>query len=433
MTEMTQASDLSGRTGGGLTADVLIVGGGMVGLSLALALSPHFSVCVVDAVSPETATGAGFDGRVTAVAYSSCRMWRALGLWSRMAVHAQPINDIVVSDGRRLRAARGGGAAPGFLHFDHREIGDEPLGHLIENRFIRKGLHAELKTRDRVRIIAPAKVLDTKTDGQGVTARLSTGRTVRAPLCIAADGRNSPLREAARIRTTSWSYPQSGIVTTVDHERPHDGVAQEYFLPSGPFAILPMTGNRSSLVWTEQNRLVPDYLALSDADFGEQVQLRFGPYLGRVTPVGPRWSYPLALHFAERYVAPRLALIGDAAHGIHPIAGQGFNLGLRDVAALAEVLVEAKASGQDLGLVTVLERYQRWRRFDNLVLAGATDVFNRLFSNAFGPIQAARRLGLAVTDQIAPARRFFMRHAGGAVAMGGEGALPKLLRGEPLN
>ncbi|MCG8696363.1 MAG: FAD-dependent monooxygenase, partial [Minwuiales bacterium] len=256
---------------------------------------------------------------------------------------------------------------------------------------------------------------------------LADGTVVSAPLCVGADGRNSPLRQSAGIKCAAWSYHQVGIVCTVHHELPHGGVAQERFLPAGPFAILPMTGNRSSLVWTERADLAPAMMALDEAAFTAEMASRFGDYLGALEVVGPRWSYPLALHLAERYTDRRLALVGDAAHGIHPIAGQGLNLGLRDVAALAEVIVDTARLGLDIGDAVPLERYQRWRRFDALLLAAVTDSLNRLFSNDIEPIRLARDLGLAAVNRMGPLKRVFMSHARGTV-----GQLPKLLQGQSL-
>ena len=414
-------------------ADVLIAGGGLVGATAALALAQAgLETVVVDAVDPGTATAPAFDGRVSAIAFASCRMLEALDLWPALADQAQPINDILVSDGRLGSASVRGGAGPGFLHFDHREIGTEPLGHLIENRHLRLALFAGLADEPRVRLLAPERVERLEPRGTGTTAHLAGGGRVSARLALAADGRASPLREAAGIRTMGWSYGQTGIVSTVAHERPHEGVAHEYFLPGGPFAILPMTGNRASLVWTERDRDAQALLALEEQAFADELTKRFGPHLGAVAPAGLRWSYPLSLHLALRYTAPRLALLGDAAHGIHPIAGQGLNLGLRDVAALAETLADAARLGLDIGAETVLEGYARWRRFDNVSLAAATDVLNRLFSNDVAPLRAARGLGLAAVNRIPPLRRLFMRHAGGVVALGGEAKLPRLLRGEPV-
>lgn len=414
-------------------SDVLIVGGGLSGLPLALACAQGgLSVTVVDVLDPATATDAGFDGRVSAIALASCRMLDSLGVTAHLEGQMQPINDIMVSDGRvpafsyNNRRSRGGGASPLFLHFDHKEIGDEPLGNLIENRHIRIALQKAVEAEPLIRLIAPQSVRHVDY-GSRVTAVLGNGEEVTARLCFAADGRGSPTREAAGIKTVGWDYGQTGIVCTVEHELPHEGVAQEYFLPGGPFAILPMVGNRSSLVWTEKTADAKAILALDDEAFAGEMRARFGDYLGACAPTGPRWSYPLTLQLARDYVRPRLALIGDAAHGIHPIAGQGLNLGLRDVAAAAEVVVDAARLGLDIGALDVLERYQRWRRFDNVALSLLMDGLNRLFSNDIGPVRLARDLGLGIVSQIGPARRFFMRHAGGVV-----GDLPRLLKGETV-
>ena len=406
----------------GPDSDILIAGGGLSGLPLALACAQGgLSVTVVDALDPATATDAKFDGRVSAIALASCRMLEQLGVTQHLEGQMQPINDIMVTDGRVRE-----GASPFFLHFDHREIGNEPLGNLIENRHIRIALQKAVAAEPLIRLLAPQSV--TRLDyGAQAVATLGNGETVSARLCVAADGRNSPARDAAGLQTIGWDYGQTGLVSTVEHELPHEGVAQEYFLPGGPFAILPMVGNRSSLVWTEKTEDAKAILALDDAAFADEMRARFGDYLGACAPVGPRWSYPLTLQLARDYIRPRLALIGDAAHGIHPIAGQGLNLGLRDVAAAAEVVVDAARLGLDIGALDVLERYQRWRRFDNVALSLLMDGLNRLFSNDIGPVRLARDLGLGVVSRIGPARRFFMRHAGGVV-----GDLPRLLRGEAV-
>jgi 2-octaprenyl-6-methoxyphenol hydroxylase len=403
-------------------SDVLIVGGGLAGLPLALALAQGgLSVTVVDVLDPATATDAGFDGRVSAIALASCRMFEQLGVTRYLTGQMQPINDILVSDGR-VRD----GASPFFLHFDHKEIGNEPLGHLIENRHIRIALQKATEEQPLIRLIAPQSVTRVEYGAQAV-ATLGNGERVSARLCFAADGRGSPTRQAAGIKTVGWDYGQMGIVSTVEHELPHEGVAQEYFLPGGPFAILPMVGNRSSLVWTEKTADAKAILSLDNDAFAEEMRARFGDYLGECRPVGPRWSYPLTLQLARDYVRPRLALVGDAAHGIHPIAGQGLNLGLRDVAAAAEVVVDAARLGLDIGALDVLERYQSWRRFDSVALSLVTDGLNRLFSNDIAPIRLARDLGLGAVAQMGPLRRFFMRHAAGMV-----GDLPRLLRGEAV-
>ncbi|MCW5731283.1 MAG: UbiH/UbiF/VisC/COQ6 family ubiquinone biosynthesis hydroxylase [Alphaproteobacteria bacterium] len=401
--------------GAAMRCEVVIVGGGLVGLSLAVALGRHgVETLVIDREDPATATAAAFDGRVSAIAHASMAMLHALGI-ARHVSESQPIWDIRVSDGDSLL----------FLHYDHRELGTEPFGHMIENRMLRLALLAALAETPGARLLAPVALRRLERGAGGVSAELADGRRIRALLAIGADGRTSRLREEAGIRTLGWSYPQTGIVCTVAHELPHHGIAQERFLPAGPFAILPMTGNRSSLVWTERAELAPAILKLGPAQFQAEMARRFGDYLGRTDVVGPRWSYPLTLHHAETYLAERLALVGDAAHGIHPIAGQGLNMGLRDVAALTEVVVEARRLGLDPGSAAVLERYERWRRFDNVLLSAVTDILNRLFSNDIAPLRLTRDLGLAAVNRTGPLRRFFMRHASGTV-----GELPRLLRGE---
>jgi len=397
--------------------DVIIVGGGLVGLPLAIALAGHgLQVAVIDREAPARALAETFDGRVSAIAHASRMALQGLGIWAEVS-EAQPILDIRVSDG----------TSPLFLHYDHRELGAEPFGHLVENRILRQALQRRQSQLANLQLLAPASLASLDRGPGQVTARLTDGRAFRAPLAVAADGRESPLRQAAGIRSFGWGYGQAGIVCTIAHQYPHHGIAQERFLPAGPFAILPMTGNRSSLVWTEREALAPAMLALDDAAFLAEVAERFGDYLGALAVVGPRWSYPLRLHLADSYVAHRLVLIGDAAHGIHPIAGQGLNLGLRDVAALAEVLIEAARLGLDLGDALVLERYQRWRRFDNLLLAGVTDALNRLFSNDVAPVRLLRDLGLAAVNRLPPLKRLFIQHARGTM-----GELPRLLAGQPL-
>jgi len=409
-------------------ADIVIVGGGLVGLTAALALASGkagapFRVVVIDTLDPRAVVNAAYDGRNSSIAYASWRLFEALGVADRLQGREQPINDILVTDGKVRE-----GASPMFLHFAASEIADEtgdaPLGHFVENRHLRDALLDAVAACDGIELVAPATVADVVYDPGHVDVHLDDGRVVRGALCIAADGRGSPVREKAGIKTIGWSYDQVGIVTTMVHDKPHDGVAQEYFLPGGPFAVLPMTGNRSSLVWTEKTSVAADLMALDDDAFAAEAQDRFGTYLGACRPDGPRWSYPLSLQLAREYIKPRLALVGDAAHGVHPLAGQGYNLGVRDVAALVDVLVEARKVGLDIGALTVLDRYQRWRRFDNTALAMMMDGLNRLFSNDIGPLRVLRDLGLGLVNQIGPARRLFMRQAAGAV-----GELPTLMRG----
>ena len=403
--------------------DVVVAGGGMVGLTLGLALvRSGLRVVVVDGLAPADAASARFDGRVSSFAAASCRMLEALGLWTALKAEAQPILDIIVGDG----SVRDGASAA-LLHFDHSEIGTAPLAHMIENRHFRMALLGAAHEEPGLELIAPARVIEAEASANFTTVRLEDGRSFQASLCVAADGRDSPLRDRAGIKSTGWSYGQTGIVTTIGHERPHDGAAHEMFFRSGPFAILPMTGNRSSIVWTERTDQAPAFLRLSDEEFLAEVAQRFGDQWGALSLCGPRWSYPLSLHLALAYTAPRFALAGDAAHGVHPIAGQGLNLGLRDVAALAETLVEARRLGLDIGSEVVLSRYAAWRRFDNALFAAGMDGLNRLFSNDIAPIKLARRAGIDFVDAIAPLKRFFMRQAAGESA-----SAPRLLRGEPI-
>ena len=404
-----------------LKTDVVIAGGGMVGMTLALAMAQGgLKVIVVDPVPQKAALDERFDGRVCALAYSSVRMFQALGVWPDLEADAQPINDILVTD-----AELGQAPSPFSLHFDHREIG-RPMGVIAENRHIRRALFAAVARTRSITLRSPAALTDLENRGHATTVELDTGDAIDAQLVVAADGRESPMRERVGIATIGWSYPQWGIVTTVAHERPHDGTAYEHFLPSGPFAILPMTGNRSSLVWTEREVYAPAMMKLADEAFDAEIARRFGDHLGETRAEGPRWSYPLRFHLARAYVRPRFAVAGDAAHGIHPIAGQGLNLGLKDVAALSEVVLDAARLGIDIGDLNMLKRYERWRRFDSFTLAASTDTLNRLFSNDIAPLRHMRDLGLGVVDAIGPLRRLFMRHAGGDI-----GKLPRLLKGDP--
>lgn len=401
--------------------DVLISGGGMVGLPLGLALAQGgLKTVIVDATPVGQVLDPAFDGRVSALAYASVRMLGALGVWGELALNAQPIHEILVTDGQA-----GKPASPFSLHFDAQEVGAETLGHIAENRHIRAALYRSVDAASNLELIAPATVKSLAVEAGRAVALLADGEEIAASLVIAADGRESPLRGQMGAQIIGWSYPQTGIVATVEHDKPHNGVAYEHFLPSGPFAILPMTGNRSSLVWTERKELAPALLALDEEGFNAELARRFGSHLGKTRSAGPRWSYPLSFHLARDFVKPRFALAGDCAHGIHPIAGQGLNLGLKDAAALAEVLLDAARLGRDIGALDTLKRYERWRRFDSFALAASTDALNRLFSNDIAPLRHLRDLGLGIVDSIGPARRFFMRHAGGDI-----GKLPRLMKGE---
>jgi len=400
-----------------MKADVLVVGGGLNGLPFAIAVaSAGLDVVVLERNAPDDLTSAAFDGRVSAIAHASRNLFRSTGIWDHIEAK-EPMLDIRITDG----------PSKCFLHYDHRQLGEEPFGHMVENRHMRQALYKRAAEIDSLQILAPAEYTDIERNAQGVTASLKGEVTISARLLAAADGRLSPIRDLAGIKTVGWSYDQAGIVCTIAHELPHYGVAQERFLKPGPFAILPMTGNRSSLVWTEQTDRAKVIMALPDGEFEAEMAKRFGDYLGELKVVGPRWSYPLTLHQSERYTGERLALIGDAAHGMHPIAGQGLNLGLRDVAALAEVVVDAARLGQDIGGQTVLEDYQRWRRFDSIVLLAITDGLNRLFTNDIPPVRLARDVGLAAVNKMPKLKGFFMEHARGTV-----GKMPRLLDGKPL-
>lgn len=415
------------------SGDVIIVGGGLAGLTLALAMDQAgLSVAVIDTLPIDTQLAPEFDGRASALAYTSWRLFEALGVADELRPHTQRIEHIMVCDGRPYGGAKPGGPGPHSLHFDRREISDgpdgEPLGWMAENRHTRQALAAGILQRPGIVSIAPATASGYETRADGVDVQLADGRRLSASLLVACDGKFSRIRDQAGIRTAGWDYGQKGVVATVCHAEPHRGVAYEYFLPAGPFAILPLPDNRSSLVWTESSD-VADYLRAADADiFQQELENRFGDFLGDVRPTGPVWAYPLGLKFSEQFCVERIAFVGDAARGIHPLAGQGFNLGIRDAAALAEVCGEAKRVGLDIGALTTLRRYEAWRKFDSATLAAGTDFFNRLFSNDIEPIRHLRGLGISLVNKIGPARRFFMRQAGGET-----GDPPKLLRGERLD
>jgi 2-octaprenyl-6-methoxyphenol hydroxylase len=410
--------------------DIVIAGAGMAGATFALAAAQGgLKVVLVDPQPFPQQLAPTFDGRSTAIAFSTFRMLDALGVGAALRPHACRMDRILVTDGRRPGAAARS-ASSAFLRFDADEIGDrtdgEPLGYMVENRRIRAAL-ADAVTAAGIEVRAPASVSAVKAGAARTVVTLADGGVLEAALAVGAEGRGSLVRKAAGIDTVGWGYGQSGVVATVSLGRDHGNVAHEYFLPSGPFAILPLTERRASLVWTESTRRGEALRDASDEAFHAHLMRRFGDFLDRVTVVGPRFVYPLSLQLAERLTGPRTALIGDAAHAVHPVAGQGLNMGLKDAAALAEVLVEGMRLGEDIGAETVLDRYARWRRFDNTSLAAGFDGFVRLFSNDLPPVRLARGLGIAAVNRIAPLRRAFMQEAGGA-----SGDLPRLLRGEAV-
>lgn len=401
--------------------DVLVAGAGYVGLSAAVSIkssAPHLRVAVVDAAPPGVWKN---DQRASAIAAAASRMLDQLGCWAPLADEAQPITEMIVTDSRTLDPVR-----PVFLTFDGAVTPGEPFAHMVANR----DLNAALRQRANalgIDLIEGVAVSGFDSGTADVSVHLADGVVLKSRLLVAADGVRSRLREMAGIKVMTWDYHQSGIVTTVAHERPHNGRAEEHFMPAGPFAILPLKGNRSSLVWTEHTREAEQLIAADDMLFEAELERRFGHKLGNIRLDGGRRAYPLGLTLAREFVAPRLALAGDAAHGIHPIAGQGLNLGFKDVAALAEVIVEADRLGQDIGAIDILERYQQWRRFDTVRMGVTTDVLNRLFSNDLGPIRALRDIGLGLVDRMPPLKSYFIKQASGL-----SGDSPKLLRGEAI-
>lgn len=403
--------------------DIVIAGGGLNGTTLALALAQSgFRVALVDPIAATDRGEPGFDGRGYALALSSQRMLKALGLWPAVADHAQPMLEIKVSDGRP-----GEGPAPHFLEFHHAEIEESPMGYMLEDRFLRPALLAACADHPFVESYNGDSVAALVVNGSTVSVHLASGQTLAAGLVIGCDGRNSPVSKMAGIGRSQWSYGQTALVCAVAHALPHNGVAHQYFMPHGPLAILPLPGNQSSIVWSESDEDAARISALDDAAFLEELRPRFGDFLGEISLAGQRFSYPLGVSLAENFVADRVALVGDAAHGMHPIAGQGLNAGLKDVAALTEVLTLARRRGEDIAAPDVLARYQRWRRFDVATLIAATDGFNRLFSNDNPLLRAGRDLGLSLVNAIPGLRRNFIREAAGLT-----GELPLLLQGRAI-
>jgi 2-octaprenyl-6-methoxyphenol hydroxylase len=403
-----------------ITTDVCVVGAGPVGGALACRLAQAgIATAVVDRASLPPTEHPAFDGRAYAIAAGSRRLLEGAGVWARLSEPACPILGIRVSDGRL-----GQPASPLFLHFDHHEVSSDagPFGWMIEARSLRVALNRHLPSLPALSLFAPAHIAVERSADSAIV-RVAGGPTIRCRLVVAAEGRTSPLREAAGIPTTRLRYSQTSIVVAISHERSHDNVALEHFLPGGPFAQLPMSAsadaqaggapNVSAIVWTERSDVAERMLLLDDNRFGQEIERRLGDHLGRVRPIGRRWNYPLSAMLVHRYTDTRLALIGDAAHGIHPIAGQGLNLGFRDAIALAELLIGTHETGGDPGAPALLARYQRRRRGDNLAMLAITDGLDRLFSNDSRFLRIARDVGLAAVNRMPPLKRIFMRQAMG--------------------
>jgi len=401
-----------------IRVEVCIVGAGPVGGTLACRLGEAgIATAVIDRAPLPPMEHPDFDGRAYAIAAGSRRVLEDAGLWERLPFPAGPILHIRVSDGRLGRPA-----SRLHLHFDSVDAGEEPFGWMVEARSLRMAINARLADFPSVSVHAPAEASIQRED-DGVRVSIADGPTIAARLVVAAEGRVSPLRNAAGIGVTHLPYGQTGIVCAIAHERPHHGTALEHFLPSGPFAQLPMAGTEgaphlSSIVWTERTPIARRMLALDDAAFTRQIARRLGEHLGGVRLLGRRWRYPLAAMLVHRYYDTRLAVVGDAAHGIHPIAGQGLNLGFRDVGALAELVIDAASAGEDVGAPALLRRYQARRRPDNMLMFAATDALDRLFSTDFLPLRLARDLGIAVVNRTPPLKRLFMRQAMGALTAG---------------
>lgn len=400
--------------------DILIAGGGLTGTALALALArAGRHVTLIDPAPVATRAAEGFDGRSYALALASVRMLRALGLGQTIEAHGQPMLEIKVSDGRA-----GEGPSPLWLEFHHAEIEEGPMGHMVEDRYLRRALLQAVAAEPRIDHRAGEAVTDHAAGPGSIAVTLSSGAQVSGRILAACDGVRSPTARRAGIRRTGWRYGQTALVCALAHEKPHHGVAHQFFMPEGPLAILPLPGDRSSIVWTERDGRAGAIEALDDAGYLAALRPRFGDFLGEISLAGTRYTYPLELSLAQSFTSDRLALVGDAAHRVHPIAGQGLNAGLRDVAALAEVVDAAAMRGEDIGAADVLDRYARWRRFDTAALAAATDGVNRLFSNDNPLLRLGRDLGLGAVAHLPRLRRGFIREAAGLT-----GALPELMRG----
>jgi 2-octaprenyl-6-methoxyphenol hydroxylase len=405
------------------TSDILIVGGGLNGPALALALAQTgHTVTLIDALPRDARAREDFDGRSYALALASQKLIDQIGVWDVVAGQAQPMLEIKVTDGRA-----GQGPSPFFMHFDHAEIEEGPMGYMIEDRYLRRALRDAMEAEPAITLVDEQAVIAQDADATGVTVTLASGDSLRGRLLVGADGRRSGTAERAGIKRTGWDYGQTALVCAIEHDRPHNGIAHQFFMPPGPLAILPLPGNRSSIVWSERSDRAAAIQSLDEESYLSILRPRFGDFMGDIRLAGDRFTYPLNLTLANAFIAERLALVGDAAHGVHPIAGQGLNAGLRDVGALAEVLTEARRRGEDIASSLVLDRYQQWRRFDTASLAAATDAFNRLFSNDNPLLRLGRDIGMGVVGAIPGLRQSFIREAAGLT-----GDLPRLLQGRPI-
>jgi len=395
-------------------SDVIIVGGGMVGMATAIGLADcGLSVTVIEKDDIESQLLPEFDGRVSAISLGSERVLDAIGVWQYILPQAEAILDIRVVDND----------SHSFVHYNYQDAGNEPMGHMVENRHTRIALAKRASELPNLKILAKTQISNMQRDAYNAELTLSDGSLWHTPLLIAADGRHSKLRKEVGIKTIEHDYKQTAIVCTIEHEIPHQGLAIQRFLPVGPFAALPMQNNRSALVWSENIDLAPALIALNDEEFIKEIHKRLGDHLGKFKIIGKRFAYPLNMILAKRFYDRRFALIGDSAHGIHPIAGQGVNVGFRDVAVLVELISDACKLGQDIGSATLLENYQRRRRFDAMGTGAIMDGLTRLFSNDITPLRVARDLGLDIVNNAPPLKRIFMKQA-----MGLMGNLPKMMR-----
>jgi len=399
-------------------SDIIIVGGGLNGSLMAIAAANiGFSTIVLDSKDNEASVENRFDGRSYALALSSVRLLKNLNIFKDIIDKSQPILDIKILDGKLVQ-----GPSQFSLHFDNNEIHDGPMGQMVEDRFIRKALFTKINKNEQIDYKFNSKVTEHKKQSGYISVTLDNGKKLDTKLLVGADGRNSELANRAEIKKSGWKYNQSALVCAIEHEADHNGVAWQYFMPSGPLAVLPMTGKRSCIVWTEQNANAKAINLFDETRYTKILAARLGNFLGKFKIIGDRHTYPLELSIADQFIDERLALIGDAAHSVHPIAGQGLNAGFKDIAVLAHIIQDAHNRGEDLGSLGVLKRYEEWRRFDSAQLAYSTDLFNKLFSNENEALRLARNIGLKLLDSIPVAKRNIIKEAAGIT-----GELPRLM------